>query len=51
MLRLVSRSLRLEVRGSGRRAKLPRCVAARILELYGDEMGDASKVGFVNVDV
>ena len=23
----------------------------KALELYGDEMGDASKVGFVNVDV
>ena len=36
----------LGVNGKGRRAKLPRCVTQRVAEMYPDEEGEPTKVGY-----
>jgi hypothetical protein len=40
----------LGVTGYRNRAELPDCIVERILQLYGDEVGDETKVGFVSGD-
>ena len=39
-------ALELGVSGAGRRAKLPACVQKRIKEMYPDEEGEPTKVGY-----
>ena len=36
----------LGVNGKGKRAKLPKCVCAKIAEMYPDAEGPATKVGY-----